>query len=84
MDDEKYSAMRGTVRDFKQRNKMGRFNPEFAAAKAKMAEEQEKEGEEEAKAIKVGDRCQVLVGGTKRGEVGSPSPLHLPFESLSL
>mmetsp|Transcript_37224 Transcript_37224/g.97603 ORF Transcript_37224/g.97603 Transcript_37224/m.97603 type:complete len:240 (+) Transcript_37224:50-769(+) len=69
MEDDKYGAIRGTVRDFKQRNKIGRFNPEFVAAQEAAAEEKDREGEEKAKGMKVGDRCEVKIGGTRRGEV---------------
>lgn len=70
--DEEYSKRTDTVMAFKKRNKLGRFDPERAAAMAKKEEEQEHEGEEDAKAINKGDRCEVTIpgtGGPRRGMV---------------
>jgi hypothetical protein len=57
---------------------MGRFNPEIQAQREAAAAAKEVEGEEEAKSIKVGDRCQVKVGGIKRGEVMFVGMSHAP------
>ncbi|KAJ8323811.1 hypothetical protein O5D80_007696 [Batrachochytrium dendrobatidis] len=59
--DDKYDTMRGTVRDFKRRNKMGRFSDaksdeSMLSAAAQLAAE---EYQQEASQIHVGDRFQV-------------------------
>eukprot|EP00041_Stephanoeca_diplocostata_P036074 m.1299022 g.1299022 ORF g.1299022 m.1299022 type:complete len:242 (+) comp24800_c0_seq11:256-981(+) len=69
MKEEEYDKLTGSVRAFKIRNQLGRFNPEFQAQQEAEKLAKEREGEEEAKSIAVGDRCQVKLGGTKRGEV---------------
>jgi len=66
--DEEYSKQRNTVRAFKERNKMGRFNPEFQAQQEEAAAAKAIEGEADAAGMKVGMRCQVREGA-KRGEV---------------
>ena len=67
MADEDYEKRTDSVRAFKARNKMGRFNPEFAAE----AEKKENEGQEDAKLISKGSRCEVSVPGqqVRRGLV---------------
>ena len=60
------------MRAFKERNKIGRFNPETAAEIESRLQAAETEGEEAAKNIKKGDRCLVKVpgsGGERRGTV---------------
>lgn len=69
---DEYAKRSDTVRAFKMRNKLGRFNPETAAAMEAKAEADAVEGEEKAKDIAVGNRCEVLVqgsGGARRGTV---------------
>eukprot|EP00729_Bicosta_minor_P027717 gene27717-34060_t len=51
------------------RNKMGRFNEEFAADQAAAQAAKESEGAEKAATMKVGNRCECSKGGKKRGEV---------------
>eukprot|EP00039_Didymoeca_costata_P001459 m.52711 g.52711 ORF g.52711 m.52711 type:complete len:240 (+) comp10812_c0_seq6:172-891(+) len=69
MPDEEYNKLSFTVRAYKERNKMGRFNPEIKAKMEETAAQKEVEGEEEAKSMSIGDRCEVTVGGVKRGEI---------------
>lgn len=69
MEEDEYNKRTDSVRAFKMRNKIGRFNPEFQKEQEEAAKAKDTEGEEEAKKIKVGDRCQVVKEGTKRGEV---------------
>lgn len=58
---EEYAKKSGTVRAFLERNKLGKYNEEEQRKLAK-AKQAEKEAEEAAaKAIKVGDRCEVKV-----------------------
>ncbi|GFS12719.1 tubulin-folding cofactor B-like [Elysia marginata] len=68
---DEYNKRTDSVRAFKERNKLGRFNEE--EVKRKEAELKAKEEKEEAKAktISVGDRCEVSVVGQpgRRGEV---------------
>ena len=71
MTQDDYDKRTDSVKAYKERMKMGRFNPELQKLKA---EEKEKKAEEEAKAtegMKVGDRCEVKVPGnpTRRGTV---------------
>jgi tubulin-folding cofactor B len=63
---DEYHKMSGTVLDFKRKNQMGRFNPEYANEMLAKAEAEEAA----AQAIKAGDRCEVLTKtGTLRGTV---------------
>lgn len=68
---EDYEKRSDSVRAFKERNRMGRFNPELV--KQKEEEEALRKAEDEAAAAKitVGDRCVVKTPGqpTKRGQV---------------
>jgi len=68
---EDYEKRSDSVRAFKERMKMGRFDPE--AQKKREEEEEKQKAEEEAAAAKitVGDRCEVRTAGqpTKRGQV---------------
>lgn len=71
MAEEDYDKRTDSVRAFKKKNQMGRFNPEFAAqqeaealAKANLGAD-----EIEAKGIEAGMRCECRVGGAKRGVV---------------
>lgn len=73
MDENEYDNMRGTVRDFKRKMKMGRFNAEEVAKQAE--EKAEKDAAyaelqaEKVKSVKVGDRCLVQMAKqpTRRG-----------------
>ncbi len=67
---DEYESRSGTVLDFKRKNKLGRFNPETQEKIIAQVEAADVEGEEEAKKIKKGDRCEVLIkgaGGPRRG-----------------
>jgi len=71
MKSEDYEKRSDSVRAFKERNKIGRFNPEETA---KFEEEKKRKAEEEAQQaakISIGNRCEVRVPGgpAKRGEV---------------
>lgn len=68
---EDYEKRTDSVRAFKERNKIGRFNPE---EQAKHEEEKKKKQEaeaEQAAKITIGNRCEVRIPAqpTKRGEV---------------
>ncbi|EGD78659.1 hypothetical protein PTSG_01638 [Salpingoeca rosetta] len=64
--EEEYETRRGTVREFKEKMKLGRFDPEYQ----KQLEEAQKEEEDMVKAMKVGDRCECdTTKGTQRGTV---------------
>ena len=69
MSEEEYGKKTNSVRAFKMRNKMGRFDPKFQEEQAKLQVEKDTEGEDKAKDITVGQRCEVDSGGKKRGEV---------------
>eukprot|EP00052_Salpingoeca_macrocollata_P006833 m.56181 g.56181 ORF g.56181 m.56181 type:complete len:242 (+) comp15684_c0_seq1:151-876(+) len=72
MPDEEYAKRQDSVLAFKMRNKLGRFDPAKAADAEAQAEAKEVEGEDDAKKMKVGERCEVSVpgkGGPKRGVV---------------
>ena len=71
MTQEDYDKRTDSVKAFKERMKMGRFDPELQKQKE---EEKQKKAEEEQKKIegmKAGDRCEVRVPGqpTRRGTV---------------
>eukprot|EP00042_Codosiga_hollandica_P017560 m.48735 g.48735 ORF g.48735 m.48735 type:complete len:257 (+) comp47783_c0_seq4:100-870(+) len=79
MADEDYAKRSDSVMAFKARNKLGRFNPEFATK----AEQKEHEFEDEAREIQKGSRCEVTVQGQppKRGVVmfvGSKTCIRFP------
>lgn len=60
---EEYAKKTGTVRDFLERNKLGKYNEE-EQKKIAEAKRAEKEAEERAaKEINVGNRCEVKVAG---------------------
>ena len=65
MDEDEYDQMKGTVRDFKRKMKMGRFNEEEQKRKAEMEECRrkcmEKKQNEAIKNLSIGSRCQVTV-----------------------
>eukprot|EP00056_Hartaetosiga_gracilis_P002021 m.49899 g.49899 ORF g.49899 m.49899 type:complete len:192 (+) comp10875_c0_seq2:419-994(+) len=63
---EEYASRQDTVRAFKEKMKMGRFNPDYEEKMAAKAQEEE----ELIGAMKVGDRCEVSTAtGTHRGAV---------------
>ena len=71
MSQDDYDKRSDSVKAYKERMKMGRFNPELQKQKE---EEKQKKAEGESKAIegiKVGDRCEVKMPGhpTRRGTV---------------
>ena len=71
MTQEDYDKRTDSVKAFKEKMKMGRFDPELQKQKE---EEKQRKGEEEQKKIEgmiVGDRCEVKVPGnpTRRGTV---------------
>eukprot|EP00045_Choanoeca_perplexa_P001940 m.22382 g.22382 ORF g.22382 m.22382 type:complete len:236 (-) comp11243_c0_seq1:104-811(-) len=65
--EEEYAAKRDTVRDFKKRNQLGRFNPEAQQEELALLQAEA----EAASSIQKGDRCEVRMktGGTQRGTV---------------
>ncbi|KAG7193204.1 uncharacterized protein KQ657_000964 [Scheffersomyces spartinae] len=64
--EEEYSKREGSVLQWKQSNKLGRFDPEYVKRKNETLEE----NESKAKNIKVGDRCRIInIQGERRGEV---------------
>lgn len=74
--EEEYSKRSDSVRAFKEKNRLGRFNQE--QVKKREEEQREKEEQEVRKAenIKPGDRCEVRVPGqpAKRGTVRYVGP----------
>ena len=78
MTPEEYAKRDDTVQSFLRKNKLGKYNAEEMA---KIAEEKaalEREEEEAAQKMKVGDRCQVRVPDkpTRRGEVKFVGKVH--------
>ncbi|KAI1302382.1 Tubulin-folding cofactor B [Halotydeus destructor] len=71
LDDEAYAQRGDSVRAFKERNKLGRFDEEAAKRKQLEEMEQAKLDDEAASCMKVGDRCEVQVTGhpSRRGTV---------------
>lgn len=69
--DEEYKKRQDTVRAFKEKNKLGRFNEEEMKKKEEELKMKEAAEEEKAKSIKIDDRCQVRVPGqpARRGSV---------------
>lgn len=65
LDEEKYDNLKGTVRDYKRRMKMGRFNAEEVAKqeaeKLEKQEQQEKLQESAIKNLSVSSRCKISV-----------------------
>jgi tubulin-folding cofactor B len=67
---EEYEKRSDTVKAFKERMKLGRFDPEAVAEKNKKEEEFIQKTIQDAHIIKVGQRCQVLCDDNfKRGEI---------------
>jgi len=75
MSEEAYDQMKGSVRDFKRKMKMGRFNEEEMKQQAETKERQQKEyklmQEKCLESVKIGDRCETRVPKqpSRRGEV---------------
>lgn len=69
MSEDEYGKLSNSVRAFKMRNKMGRFDPNYHADQEKIQAEKDAEGEDKASEIPVGARCEVDYGGKKRGDV---------------
>lgn len=68
LSDEAYEQRGESLRKFKMQQKLGRFDPEKAAADQQQLEQEEREVN---RRMKVGDRCEVRVVGvpTRRGTV---------------
>ncbi|XP_046578955.1 tubulin-folding cofactor B-like [Haliotis rubra] len=68
---EDYSKRSDSVRSFKERNKLGRFDPEEQARKQKEMQQKDEEEKARLEEMKIGDRCEVQITGqpTRRGTV---------------
>ncbi|XP_041353667.1 tubulin-folding cofactor B-like [Gigantopelta aegis] len=68
---EQYDKRTDSVRAFKERNKIGRFNEEELAIREAQRKKREEEERQKTESIKVGDRCEVRIveQPTKRGVV---------------
>ncbi|XP_071080298.1 tubulin-folding cofactor B-like [Haliotis cracherodii] len=71
MAEEDYSKRTDSVRSFKERNKLGRFDPEEQARRQKEAQQKEEEEKKRLEGMKIGDRCEVQITGQpkRRGTV---------------
>lgn len=69
--EEEYSKRADSVKKFKERNKLGRFNEEEQKKKEEERLKKEEEETQKAEMIKVGDRCEVRLPGqpNRRGSV---------------
>lgn len=69
--EEEYSKRADSVRAFKERNKLGRFNEEEQKKKEAERLQKEEEDKQKAQTFKIGDRCEVRVPGQpgRRGAV---------------
>lgn len=69
--DEEYQKRQDTVRAFKEKNKLGRFNEEEVKRKEAELKAKEEAEDEKAASINVNDRCEVRVPGqpARRGTV---------------
>ncbi|XP_076441926.1 tubulin-folding cofactor B-like [Babylonia areolata] len=69
--EEEYSKKADSVRAFKERNKIGRFNEEEQKKREAERLKKEEEDKQKAETFKVGDRCEVRVPGnpSRRGTV---------------
>ncbi|KAK6460559.1 CAP Gly-rich domain-containing protein [Scheffersomyces coipomensis] len=66
LSDEDYAKRSDSVLNWKQQNKLGRFDPEFN----KIKEQQVQENEEISQTLKVGDRCRTInIAGERRGVI---------------
>ncbi|ESP03096.1 hypothetical protein LOTGIDRAFT_157061, partial [Lottia gigantea] len=59
MNEDEYEKRTDSVRAFKERNKMGRFNPELQKLKADEKQQKDLLEKEKAESMKIGDRCEV-------------------------
>ena len=68
---DEYNKRQDSVRAFKERNKLGRFNEEEMKRKEAELKAREEKEEEKSQTFNVGDRCEVSVPGqpSRRGEV---------------
>jgi len=67
---EEYEKRNDTVKAFKERMKLGRFDPEAVAEKTRKEDEFIQKTIQDACYIKVGQRCQVMFEAQpKRGEI---------------
>ncbi|ODV82157.1 uncharacterized protein CANTADRAFT_43445 [Suhomyces tanzawaensis NRRL Y-17324] len=62
LSEEEYAKKSGTVLSWKQRNQLGRFNPEFQEQKAR----QQEEHLEASKSLEVGKRCRIITISSER------------------
>lgn len=71
LSDEAYEQRGESLRKFKMQQKLGRFDPEKAAADQQRQQQLEEEEREATQRLKVGDRCEVRVDGApvRRGTV---------------
>merc|ERR1712179_95669 len=82
MSDEAYDKMKGSVRDFKRKMKMGRFNAEEMKQKEEEKAEQDRVykemQEDKVKGVAVGSRCMVeaLKNPARRGTVMYVGKVH--------
>merc|ERR1712039_189957 len=82
MSEDAYDKMKGSVRDFKRKMKMGRFNEEEMKKKQEEKEESDRVykemQEEKKKSVNVGDRCLVEApkNPVRRGEVKYVGEVH--------
>jgi len=69
--EDEYAKRTDSVRAFKERNKIGRFNEEEVKKKEEAARLKEEAEDEKAKTISVNDRCEVTVPGqaARRGVI---------------
>ncbi|EGV64778.1 hypothetical protein PSN45_005124 [Yamadazyma tenuis] len=68
MTEEEYAKRSNTVLEWKSRNQLGRFDPQFNQEKARKLQLEE----EAASSMKVGDRCRVInIQGERRGTIRS-------------
>eukprot|EP00050_Salpingoeca_kvevrii_P022987 m.135921 g.135921 ORF g.135921 m.135921 type:complete len:241 (+) comp9897_c0_seq1:1349-2071(+) len=82
LEQDDYEKMRGTVLDFKRRNKLGRFNEELVAKREAEKQAVDDEQRKAAELIHVNDRCEVVIpgtGGPRRGTVRYVG--HTDFQS---
>lgn len=64
LSEEEYQKRQDSVLSWKQNNNLGRFDPNFNRVKT----EEQKQNEEKAHGMKVGDRCRVInIEGERRG-----------------
>ncbi|KAK6180715.1 hypothetical protein SNE40_008715 [Patella caerulea] len=71
LNEEEYAQRSDSVRAFKERNKMGRFNPELVKKKEEQKQQQDLREKEKVETMKIGDRCETHVSGqpTRRGTI---------------